>query len=80
MSDQQMKRKLVELGLELFAIQLMLEQGKSELENLSSIEDGMKLEKHMEQISRQLVATGRRVEKAYHAAMAKAKARGLLLH
>jgi hypothetical protein len=75
-----MSDRLEAIGLELRAIKNMLEQGKSELENLSSIEDAMKLEKRMEQISRQLVATRSRVEKAYLAAMVKAKARGLLLH
>jgi hypothetical protein len=75
-----MSDRLEAIGLELCAIQIMLGQAKDELENMSSIAEGMALEKRIEQIGRMLTELQPHVFDVYHDAMAKAKARGLLLH
>jgi hypothetical protein len=69
-----------ELELELIALEQMLEQMKIDWETCSSLADGLELEKRMCEIDKQFEATKFRIEKYYNKQMAKAKARGLLLH
>jgi hypothetical protein len=69
-----------EFGLELIALEQMLEQMKIDCEACSSLAEGLELEKRMAQFDKQLEATKFRVEKYFNKKMAKAKSRGLLLH
>jgi hypothetical protein len=66
--------------LELIALEQMLEQMKIDCEACSSLTEGLELEKRMAQFEKQIEATTFRVEKYWNKQMAKAKARGLLLH
>jgi predicted neutral ceramidase superfamily lipid hydrolase len=69
-----------ELGLELIALEQMLKQMKIDCEACSSLAEGRELEKRMAQFDKQFEATQSRIEKSFNKQMAKAKARGLLLH
>ena len=69
-----------ELGLEIIALEQMLQQMKIDCEACSSLAEGLELEKQMAQFDKQFEATKFHVEKYWNKKMAKARARGLVLH